>query len=79
MTKKISKQAQAKLDQNYRKKPDSCSNCVNYECAIVKVDHENWRGIVVGSHEEEKNKICTIGNFAVMKSAVCDKHELKKD
>ncbi len=73
---KISKQAQAKFDQGYRKKPNCCGNCVNYESEMVE---KEYKGTFSNSKwMEEKNMKCLLGGFAVTKSSICDKHDLKR-
>ena len=71
----ISKQAESKIKQNYNAKPvpKRCSTCKNYLSDTIQTQppsqfRENgwW---------EEKNKRCSIGHFAVKKTATCDMYE----
>lgn len=58
-----SKQGQAKKDQGYRKAPMQCSNCKNFKFGV----EVNQFG------DAEKKKLrCSIGGFAVQRTAVCD-------
>jgi hypothetical protein len=70
----MSKQGEAKKDQNYREVPNTCSNCANYQSVKVKKTYEGFGG--VSQWEEEKGKRCSIGGFAVKKMATCDLHAL---
>lgn len=64
----MSKQSEAKKDQNYRETPDTCSNCSHYESQTVEKSYG------AASWTEEKGKRCSIGGFAVKKTATCDRH-----
>jgi len=57
-----SKQGQAKQDQGYRKAPMQCSNCKNFEFGV----EVNQFG-----YAEKKKLRCSIGGFAVQRTAVC--------
>ena len=70
----MSKQSEAKKEQNYREAPDSCANCVNYESQLVEKTYGAWNGKQTWT--EEKGKRCSIGGFAVKKMATCDRHVL---
>ena len=59
-----SKQGQAKQDQGYRKAPMQCSNCKNFEFGV----EVNQFG-----YAEKKKLRCSIGGFAVQRTAVCDR------
>jgi hypothetical protein len=72
--KSMSKQSEAKKEQNYREAPDSCANCGHYESQMVKKSYQGFGGL--SEWEEEKGKRCTIGGFAVKKMAMCDRHVL---
>lgn len=63
----MSKQSEAKKDQNYRKTPDTCGNCARYTSDWIPSE---WDPL----YEIEKNKRYDPGGFAVGKSATCDKH-----
>lgn len=65
----MSKQSEAKKNQNYRTTPDTCSNCTQYQSDIVE------KRTQFGSWKEEKGKRCSVGGFAVKKTATCDNHE----
>lgn len=58
-----SKQGQAKQDQGYRKAPMQCSNCKNFEFGV----EVNQFG-----YAKKKKLRCSIGGFAVQRTAVCD-------
>jgi hypothetical protein len=70
--KKMSKQSEAKQKQGYDKKPKSrvCSNCRHYMSDFITQKN------LYGDYEEEKNKRCGLGGFAVKKTATCN--EFKK-
>ena len=70
----MSKQSEAKKEQNYREVPDSCANCGHYESQLVEKTYDAWNGKQVWA--EEKGKRCSIGGFAVKKMATCDRHIL---
>ena len=72
----MSKQSEAKKEQNYRESPDSCANCAHYESQVVEKSYDSWNG--PRTWLEEKVKRCAIGGFAVKKMAVCDRHWLTK-
>lgn len=71
----MSKQSEAKVAQNYRTTPDTFSNCTHYTCEVVKKSYDGWQGRMEWS--EERGRRCALGGFAVGKTAVCDKHEVK--
>jgi len=71
----MSKQSDAKNEQNYRGVPDTCANCGHYESQMVENTYNAWNGKQT-SWTEEKGKRCSIGGFAVKKMATCDKHVL---
>ena len=62
----MSRQNEAKSAQGYRTTPKVCGNCFYYDS--VEVDH--WT---------EKNKRCTLGNFATRKMATCEKWKRKEE
>ena len=70
----MSKQSEAKKEQNYREAPDACANCGHYESHMVEKTYDAWNGKQVWN--EEKGKRCSIGGFAVKKMATCDRHVL---
>ena len=72
--KKLSKQAQAKIDQGFRKQPNQCGNCKHFESEIISVEYSGWDG-KTESYPEERSKRCALGGFAVGKSNVCNKFE----
>lgn len=60
----MSKESVAKKNQGFIKKPEwpCCGNC------------DNFSSTVINGGFDEKNKKCTIGNFAVGKSDVCEQY-----
>lgn len=73
----MSKQSEAKLNQNYRLTPNTCGNCTYYKRDAVEKRYEGWSGPIVWV--EEKNKRCGVGGFAVNKTATCDRYDLRKE
>lgn len=73
----MSKQSEAKKEQGYvDKKPIQCSTCQHF-----KFDHVQTQPPSTWSPNglwEDKNIRCGIGDFAVKKTARCEKHEFKK-
>ncbi|WP_101048887.1 hypothetical protein [Macromonas nakdongensis] len=67
----MSKQSEAKAEQNYRKTADTCANCAHFE-STIKTIKSGW----YGTWHEETGKRCTLGGFAVGKTATCDRHVL---
>lgn len=76
----MSKQALAKQQQGYSTEPTNCGNCKHRSC--VK-ELPSW---MIGDriydteigrqrHSIEKNQRCTIGGFAVKKTARCNMWE----
>jgi hypothetical protein len=63
----MSKQSEAKVFQGYVVKPKkNCANCVSYRSDFIQrswIRHKSY---------DEKNKLCSIGGFAVQKTATCD-------
>ncbi len=70
----MSKQTDAKTQQNYRTTPNHCGNCQHYQSQIVEKQHGSFDGVHVWN--DEKNKKCTLGGFVVKKMAICDQHKL---
>lgn len=66
---KMSKQGDAKLRQRFRKSPDTCSNCVNFESQEV-TNQYGWTDV--------RNMRCGIGGFKVNKTNTCNQHTLKE-
>jgi hypothetical protein len=68
----MSKQSEAKAAQGYAPKfLGTCGNCKYFEADIEEV-------IVFREvYKTESNLRCTIGNFAVKKTATCNKFEVK--
>ena len=66
----MSKQSDAKAIQNYQEKPfvKTCSNCANYRSEIVRHGY-NWAG---AECFRETNMRCSVGGFAVKKTALCE-------
>ena len=73
----MSKQSQAKQDQGYRKKPDTCSNCMHFQCDTIEKSYTGWSGDVE-TWTKDKSLRCSVGNFAVAKNSTCRIHVLKK-
>lgn len=71
----MSKQSEAKAAQNYRKTPNTCSNCAHYECKVVEKTYNHWSGMSIW--EEQRCKTCSLGGFAVLKTATCDSHSMR--
>jgi hypothetical protein len=68
----MSKQSEAKTAQGYQMSSESiCSKCKHFACDFdaVKTMFTSWN--------EEKNLRCTLGNFAVKKTATCKLFEVK--
>ena len=65
-----SKQSIAKEKQNYTGKPKNCGNCQHYRSEIKTVKTY---------FVEEKDKHCSLGEFAVKKTAVCDLWEERSE
>jgi hypothetical protein len=63
----MSKQSEAKEKQRYRLISNMCSNCHHFTSDVT-----THYGRVV----KETYMRCNLGNFKVMKSATCDKHEV---
>lgn len=64
----MSKQSQAKQIQGYLEKPlpRTCMNCREYASDLITRTH------AYGQWTDEKNKRCTLGKFAVRKTATCN-------
>jgi len=64
----MSKQANSKKEQGYEPKPifAMCSNCKHFRSDKIV---NQW------NYEEEKNKRCGLGEFAVKKQGTCKLHE----
>lgn len=73
---KLSKQREAKKEQNYSRELNTCSNCKHYQSEYVEKRYEAFSG--TQTWVEEKNKRCGIGGFAVNKMATCNLHDLRK-
>ncbi|MEN7527952.1 hypothetical protein [Cupriavidus sp. DL-D2] len=75
MTKKQSPQALAKLEQGFRKTPDSCENCKHFSKRVEEKSYKSWNGRVM-HWTVDKSLRCNVGDFATLKRATCNKHEL---
>jgi len=64
----MSKQSDAKAEQNYTRELKTCSNCKHF---TYETEKSGWNN----SYTIEKNLRCGIGGFKVHKTATCDKHE----
>ncbi len=62
----MSKQSEAKKQQGYRTKPDTCANCAHYTSKIEV--HSDW--------QEESEKRCGLDGFAINKTGTCNEHAL---
>ncbi len=59
----------AKKDQGYTSFPMTCKNCGHFASEMVKNSYGFY---------DEKNKRCSIGNFAITSMATCTLHVLKE-
>lgn len=71
---RLSRKAAMKEQQGYQLKPNTCGNCKHYDSQIVHVSQPYEHATFEWT--EEKHKFCTLGRFAVNKTATCDNHEL---
>lgn len=69
----MNKQSEAKAAQNYRKTANTCSNCAHYKSEIVEFN-SSW----YGKRTKETGIHCSLGGFAVLKTATCDRHILSE-
>ena len=69
----MSKQSEAKAAQGYTGKPPQqiCSTCKHF--AMTRTETP----ACFGTYTTESNLRCTLGNFAVKKTATCNKFEPK--
>ena len=67
----MSKQSKAKEAQGYTMEQSTCANCTHYSSKVVEI-----KGIFGGVYCNESNKRCSIGGFAVKKTATCKKFEV---
>lgn len=67
----MSKQAQAKEKQGFRKDSPKCGNCRYFSCIEDCVTSQ------FGSYITETNLRCDLGNFKVGKSNWCNNHEFE--
>lgn len=67
----MSKQSDAKAAQGYRLEASTCSNCHHYRSDLIEKSYGAFNGLHTWT--EEKNKRCSIGLFAVKKTATCDR------
>lgn len=67
----MSKQAKAKEEQGYDPKPVPriCSTCMHFSSRKEKLVHE------FGTYTQEKDIRCSIGGFAIKKTAACRLHQ----
>lgn len=72
----MSKQSEAKKSQGYDHKPvpRTCGTCLHYKCA-VEVSPGVYKGTTV---HNESDKRCSLGGFAVKKTATCNNYEAKR-
>ena len=69
MAKKVSER---KAGQGFRNECPRCGNCTKFTSDIFT------RESLYGDYQEEKNKRCSIGGFAVGKMNWCPSHEFNK-
>jgi hypothetical protein len=85
----MSKVAESKKRQGYRTKPNTCSNCAHFTSEKVLpafCAERNDLSVLAGfprpySVEQfgvDVNKRCSLGGFAVNKSATCNEHQRKE-
>ena len=67
----MSKQSEAKERQNYRREHRTCSTCEHFS---VKVVTKSYGSV---TYNVEGTLRCTLGGFAVKKTATCDDHKEK--
>ncbi len=67
----MSKQSEAKKQQGYRSRPDTCSSCRHYRST------QSLYVAFGGTYTLEKCLRCGIGGFAITKSGVCNEHALR--
>lgn len=67
----MSKQSEAKERQGYVAKviPVVCSNCKHYHSVVTKRE-----GMFGGVYNDESEKRCGLGGFAVKKMGCCNEH-----
>jgi hypothetical protein len=66
----MSKQAEAREAQGYRTEPRNCSNCAHYRSDITEHPPAfSWGN----PYTTESNRRCSLGSFAVKKTATCDR------
>jgi hypothetical protein len=70
----MSKQSEAKEAQNCRKQPLCCQYCNHFSLDYIEVK-KTW---LIKPVMTEKNLRCTLGGFAVNKTASCDRFERAK-
>lgn len=73
----MSKQFEAKLEQGYRKNPDTCSNCGHLQFEVIEKSYKRWDG-KAETYTEKKRHRCSVGGFAVGKTSTCRIHTLKE-
>lgn len=74
----MSKQSDAKKNQNYILKPipRTCNTCKNFEFDHIQVHPPTqWKK---DGWWEDKNLRCSIGEFAVKKTATCDLYDARE-
>jgi hypothetical protein len=66
-----------KKRQGYQRNPlrPMCSNCINYKFKLEKPAYASEFSLYV----EEKDKRCSVGDFVVLKTALCKLHEFRED
>jgi hypothetical protein len=69
----MSKQSEAKQAQGYAEKVKRiCCNCKHF--GSIKTEESGYMGVWY----KESNIRCTLGDFAIKKTATCNKFEVKK-
>lgn len=67
----MSKQSEAKIVAGLQDYTYTCSSYAHYRPTFVNLSYSTSTWV------EEKDKRCGLGEFAVRKTAVCDRHEGK--
>jgi hypothetical protein len=67
----MSKQSESKILMGYSPHPRNCANCTHYSSILVP--NSGYSAFL-----KEKEKKCSIGGFAVKKTATCDQWYIKE-
>lgn len=71
----MSKQADNKLSQGFRKKCPNCGNCTKFR-SVKREVKPSWSTV---TRIEEKHLHCSIGGFKVAKTNWCEKHTFETE